>query len=187
MEVPSSALDMATLMQAIQSVYYNVNSRFATSQEQLTGLLSELSCLKLEMVTRVHFESLASRVFQPESNVVSSENPDVKFLQTQLDRLDPAHKCMSIAGFMGEFAIESFKLIEEFLKEKFASFGDRLRIEHVCKGKFNERKLTGISLSEFLSELKKEIVPCDSSGILTSSCSSRERTYDLIVRRRDDS
>ena len=140
---------MQDLLGAIQAVNRNVDSRFGTLQSEFQGLRSELTQLKLEMVTRAQFETLESRVFALESNVVSAENPDVKFLQMQLERLDPAHKCLSLIGFKGADANARGLRIEEFLRTHFESLAARLRIEHVFKGKWNERVLGGISLVEF--------------------------------------
>ena len=147
---------MGEILEAIQAVTQNVDSRFKTLQGQFGELQKELSTLKTEMVTRVQFESLESRVYKLETNAMSSENPDVKFPQSQLDRLDPSRFCVSIIGFKGEGVTERTQLIDTFLKEKLSSFGDLLRIEHVYKGKFHERKLATVSLVEFPSKVDRD-------------------------------
>ena len=108
------------------------------------------------MVTRSQFETLETRVFALESNVVSADNPDVKFLKAQLDKLDPAHKCMSLIGFKGTDSAARSQLIDSFLKAKFASYGDRLQVEHISKGTWQDRKLTSISLVEFPSKKARD-------------------------------
>ena len=45
--------------------------------------------LHTEMVTRQKFEELEDRVHVLEQNVASADNPDVKFFQKELHRLDP--------------------------------------------------------------------------------------------------
>ena len=103
--VSGTSLDMQALLSAIQSVNLNVDTRFNTlqtqCQTQFQDLRSDLNKLQSEMVTRTQFETLETRVYALESNVVSGDNPDVKFLKAQLDKLDPAHKCMSLIGFKG--------------------------------------------------------------------------------------
>ena len=150
------ALDMQAILNAIQSVNLNVNTRFTTLEGQFVELRSELSSLKTEVVTRSQFESLETRVFQLESNVVSTENPDVRFLQQQLDRLDPAHKCLSIIGFKGEAVGDRTQVIETFMRDKLGSLGNHARVEHVFKGKYNERKLAGVSLMQFPSKTDRD-------------------------------
>ena len=72
------------------------------------------------------------------------DSPDVKYLQAHLGRLDPAHKCISCAGFRGADAHARAALLEEFLKTKFVEIHAKLRIEHVSTGKWEDRKVTGI-------------------------------------------
>ena len=54
------------------------------------------------MVTKVQFQDRESRVLLLEQNVATAQNPDVKYLQNQLDRLDPAQKSMAFVGFKNE-------------------------------------------------------------------------------------
>lgn len=110
---------MQKILQAIQSANANVDRRFTDFQIQLRDLRSGVASMKLEMMTRPEFEQLESRVYTLESNVVSTDNPDVRFLQEQLDRLDPANKCISVIGFKGMDAVARTKLLEAFIKVKF--------------------------------------------------------------------
>ena len=112
----------------------NVDSRFATLQGQFGELKAELTSLKLGVATPHVFEKLGTRVFNLESNTASADNPDVKFLQTQLDRLDPANKTITMIGFKGEDVATRTRLIDEFLPTNFASLANRIDVEHVFKG-----------------------------------------------------
>ena len=148
--------DMQAILSAIQSVNLNVDRRFADFQVEFRDLRAEVSSMKLEMMTRPEFEKLETRVFDLESKVVSADNLDVRFLQEQLDRLDPAHKCISIVGFGGGDVGERTRILEDFLKEKLPSIAQRCNIEHVFKGKWNERKLAGVSILEFPSKTVRD-------------------------------
>ena len=57
--------------------------------------------MKTKMVTGMQFETLESRACTFDTQTVTPDNPDVKFLQDKLDRLDAARKCVSIGGFEG--------------------------------------------------------------------------------------
>ena len=52
--------------------------------------------MRIEMCTKKEHENLEKRVFQLEANVASPDNPDMKLLQQQLDRLDPALRFLAI-------------------------------------------------------------------------------------------
>ena len=141
--------------------------------------------MKLEVVTRPEFENLETRVFDLESKVVSADNPDVRFLQDQLDKLVPAHKCISVVGFEGSDASERSKILEGFLKEKLPSVAGRCHVEHICKGKWNERKLAGVSLLEFPSKsIRDDTLRLIKSNNLFLAESNKNVRFDYAKTKR---
>ena len=91
-----------------------------------------------------------------ESGDTTADNPDLKFLQSQLDRLDPARKSLSFIGFQSTDAIARTKVIEDFFKEHFASLQSRITIEHVMKGPVNDRKMKSVSIIEFHNKAERD-------------------------------
>ena len=87
------------MLAEIRNVNRNVDARFGRFEIQFKDLRGELFQMKTGMVTPTQFESLETRVYSLETQTTSPDNPDIKFLQAQLDRFDPAHKCVSICFF----------------------------------------------------------------------------------------
>ena len=123
----------------VKDMNTNMNSKFAGVQNDLKVLKEEMNQMKLDMVTKVQFEELETRVHKLEMNVVSAANPDMSFLQSQLERLDPAHKSISLKSFKGEVAKDRESLIQKFFSDKLPDFASKISIEHVYKGPMNLR------------------------------------------------
>ena len=75
----------------------------------------------------------------------------MKYLQSQIEQLNPANKSVSMIGFKTEDPIKRTQIIENFLKEKLPQIANKVSIEHVYKGKFTDRKISGISIVQFAS------------------------------------
>ena len=76
-----------------------LNSKLDTNMSQITqvnvdmkALKDDLASVKADMVSGPQFEELESRIHKLETNVANPDHPDMKSMQDQLDRLDPAQK-----------------------------------------------------------------------------------------------
>ena len=92
---------MEKLFGEVRNMNSSMQTNFAQISVDINTLKHDMIKLKSEMVTSKAFEELESRVRVLETNVASPENPDVKFLQEQLERLDPAHRPMSFSISQG--------------------------------------------------------------------------------------
>ena len=73
-------------------------------------------------------------------------------------------------------AMARTKLLETFIKDKLPTVAARCSVEHIFKGKWNERKLAGVSLLEVPSKTlcdetlktiqSSNVVLCDGSDVL---------------------
>ena len=134
----------------------NVNQKFACLQIEFQNLRQEVAQMKTEMVTSKQFEDLEVRVHNLEQNVGNESNPTVKYLQTQLDKLDPARKSLAFTKFKGEDPTKRSSEIRAFLDANLAAFSERVSIDHIFKGPAGSRKLSPVSLVVFDSLAQKE-------------------------------
>ena len=116
----------------------------------------ELQKWRLEFVSREQFEALETRVYKLEQQQPNADNPDVKFLQTQLDRLDPVWKSIRLSKFKSSSVEAREKLIQQFVAAKLPEYKDRYVVEHVSKGPRNNRTLTDMAILEFPSKQMRD-------------------------------
>ena len=156
LEMRGMRSEVTSMRTEVSSMNTNMNSRFSGLSIELNNLKTELSNLKLEMVTKAQFEELEGRISLLEQNVVSPQNPNVKFLQDQLDRLDPARKCLSFVGFRNEDAGAREVLIKAFFQEKLSDLNPKFSFDHIRSGPPQNRKFTGVSLLEFSNTAERD-------------------------------
>ena len=143
---------MAVLLARMESMDANLNSKFDTLQSQLSDqaneFKSELAKLRAEVVSRVQFEGLEKRVVELEAGGLASSR--INWLQDQLNRLDPANKSLSFSGFISTSAAGRRANIETFLTSVMGESVPICQIEHIFKGPSGDRKMSALSLVEFL-------------------------------------
>ena len=168
------------LLEEIRTMNLNVDGKFTLIQQQMTDLTAELSQMKLEMCTRQQFEQLESRVHQLEINVASTDNPDMKFLQTQLDKLDPANKSVVIFPFKSNDGAERVRIIESIFASKFPGIAKNIVVEHVFKGPFHDRTMTPMSIVELPLKSQRDTVlksVKDGTAVFTEAGISLKSTF----------
>ena len=69
-----------------------VQSQLANVYAEISNLKSEFVQVKQDMVTKVQHEDLESRVYTLEQNQIVGQSVTVKYLQDQVDQLDPARR-----------------------------------------------------------------------------------------------
>ena len=78
-------------------------------------------------------------------------------MQSQLNRLDPANRCLAFTGFKNASAESRVSKIQAFLRGLGAC--DKIvSAEHISSGPPGQRKMTGVSVIEFLSRDLKQAV-----------------------------
>ena len=117
-----SQFDMGTRFREIRGINCNISDMRGQIDNQFTHLRNDMNLLKdeltqLKTVSTIRFEELEDRINKLEQNVASPTNPDVKYLQVELDRLDPALRSISLLGFKGQDTKKRDDLINELLKE----------------------------------------------------------------------
>ena len=143
---------LAELFNEVRAGKQNVENKFAALQNQISGFQAELSHIKGEMVTESQFEGLQGRVTKIEAG---SDNAQLQALRVQLNRLDPATKTLAIHGIEDTNLARRTKSLEEM----FAGIPECpviMAIDHIHKGKRDERIPTKVSLIEFRSNGDRE-------------------------------
>lgn len=150
---------IADLMDEIRSSNSNINSKFQILQNQLSEFQVELTAIKTEMVTNSRFEEWQARVVKLETEIAgagaATDSKAVQALTLQLDRLDPAKKCLAIHGLIETNLTLRSQLLNGLVG---ASEGCPLPIgiDHIQKGRAGERVPTQVSLIEFRSNADRE-------------------------------
>jgi hypothetical protein len=95
-------------------------------------------------------EALENRVAVLEQQGLKNTSPEMKALRSQLQRLDPAQKCLIFEDFVDtELEVRTFKL-EEFLAQ-IPNCPPKINIEHITKGLKNARVPTSVTLVDFFN------------------------------------
>jgi len=147
---------MEKLFGEVRSMSNNMKSNFAQISVDINTLRDDMVKLKSEVVSTKQYEELESRVHVLETNVVSPENPDVKFLQDQLDRLDPANRSLSFRNFPGMDLDKRTKVIEDFFSSKLPSFASKIDICHEMKGPYNNRRPGNVTVVSLSSKTQRD-------------------------------
>ena len=147
---------MQKLFGELRSMSNDMKSNFAQISVDINTLKGDMVKLKSEVVTTKQYEELESRVHVLETNVVSPENPDVKLLQDQLDRLDPAHRSLSFRSFSGVDLEKRTKMIEDFFSSKLPSFASKIDICHEMKGPYNSRRPGNVTVVSLSSKTQRD-------------------------------
>ena len=171
------------LLQEIQKVNINVDAKFAsvqgdivhvrtalgTFQNDMQKLQVDITQMRSEMCTKAEFEQLEQRVHHLESNSASLDNPDVKMLQQQLDKLDPAHRSISFLKVKSTDAAARIHMVEKFLLEHFGNIAHKAVVENVMKGLYSNRSLSEVVICELpsksvrdaiLTQIREKNLPC---------------------------
>ena len=144
-EKKAEELTLADIMHNMSIMNQNIMS-------QMGVLQTEIARLQVDMVTKSEFAKLTTRVDKLEQNV--SNSPQVSFLKLQLNRLDPANKCLVFKGFSG--TIESRdSSIEKFFHDHCAG-ATIVSIDHVSRGPSGSRTLTPVSIVELSTRNVRE-------------------------------
>ena len=111
-----SMRDLMKMMKKMDVKVDSINHRF-------TVLYNEIQAMKAEMVTKDVFSSLEVRVKKLESDmsgissgVGSGSSGQVSFLQEQVNRLDPANKCLSFNSWTSKSTSGRKALIESYVE-----------------------------------------------------------------------
>ena len=124
------------------------------------------------MVSKQQFSVLEARVQQLETQGPASHQ--ITFLKASLARLDPANKSLCLTGFTEQNVSARNKIIENFMKEKFADV-HVVSIEHLFVGKGTERKLGNRSIVEFSGRSAREhVLKTYQEGTTKMKCGSSE-------------
>ena len=86
-------------MAEVRDFNRNVDLKFQTLQQKLNDMKDLYTQICLDLVSRKYHEKLEQGVYQLEQKTPNADNPDVKFLQAQLDNLDPALKSVTFSNF----------------------------------------------------------------------------------------
>jgi hypothetical protein len=157
-QVPNGP-SISDLMDEVRAGNLNVNSKFQILQNQLSAFQVELAAIKTEMVTNTRFEEWQTRIVKLETEIAGTgagtDSKAVQALTLQLDRLDPAKKCLAIHGLIEINLTLRSQLLNGFVG---ASEGCPLPIgiDHIQKGRAGERVPTKVSLIEFRSNSDRE-------------------------------
>jgi len=79
----------------------------------------------------------------------------VQILRKQLDRLDPAHKCIALQGFVDNNLTNRLSCIEQMLAGA-AGCPKSVACDTIHRGKFDARVPTKVTLIEFASNTDRE-------------------------------
>ena len=144
------------LLQEIRAGNKNVDDKFTLIKDQFAAVQVEISQIKADMVTKSQFESLEVRVSKLESGVGSKPNMEVKSLHLQLDRLDPANRSLAIHGICDIDLARRTRRLEAILAETVGC-PKCVGIDHVHRGKRDERTPTKVSILEFRNRNDREV------------------------------
>ena len=142
----SKEISMQDLLLKIRNVNNNIDHKFEVLQE-------EINALKADMVSKVEFEDIVSRVKKLEETSISNQ---VSLLKQQLTRLDPTNKSVCINGFKEVDLTKRAACIDQLLS---SHFGVQARsIDHIYLGQGTDRKLSQISIVELSNRSIREEV-----------------------------
>ena len=106
-------------------------------------------------MTQVQFGALQSHASKLESGTGASGGPGVEALTLQLNRLDPARKCLALHGITDANLDARTKRLEQ-LFSGVPGCPSPVFFDHIHKGKAGERSVTEVSLVEFRSNADHE-------------------------------
>ena len=157
-------LSLADLLVEIRGVNQNVDNKFQTLQQQFVQLQQEIGQLRVDIVSKAEFEALNVSVAKLDERIqilesgtgdTSGNNKQVQVLRKQLDRLDPAHKCLKLQGFVDANLASRVARIKEIVSG-VAGFPDVVSCDTIHKGKRDARVPTHMTLIEFQSNSDRE-------------------------------
>jgi len=163
-EIPEAEPSMKDLMremrnmsvnlgQRIDGMSSNLGQRIDSIQVQFENLKNDLKTLQSETVTKVVFQSLEERVSKLEAGGVPK--PETKWLQMQVNRLDPANKSLCFRDFTTTDAAKRVAAIEATLANLNVDSGIR-RIEHIWTGPRDKRVMSTNTIVELSSRDLRE-------------------------------
>ena len=196
---PPRALSLEDLFAEVRAGNTNVNVKFAVLQNQFSTVQQKLEKIEAEGIAvhtkqfdtlQVQVESVQARVAKMESGAgVSSQSPDLQALYNQLNRLDPANKSLAIHGFGDNDLRSRVDYLNKILRDNRGTCLP-VRIEHVHKGKRDERVPTKVSLIEFGSNADRETVFKIFQGLeLTDNSGAKvvcKRAKTALQKQRND-
>ena len=152
---PAQGGGFAELLQEIRAGNQDVDAKFGVISSQFATLHIEIAQIKSEVVTQVQFGELQSRVSKLESSAGVAGGTGVEALTMQLDRLDPARKCLAIHGIVDANLDARTKHLEKLFSD-VSGCPSPVYFDHIHKGKAGERSVTKVSLVEFRCNADRE-------------------------------
>ena len=160
------ASDVKQLLFEFRGLRVSMDSKFGGLQQQLADqakqlveqaktFQEELAKLRADMVSSVQFGALEERVQKLEAGGLASSQ--ISSMQSQLNRLDPANRCLAFTGFKDDSAESRVSKIQAFLTA-LGTCDNIVSAEHIWSGPPGQRKMTGVSVIEFPSRDLKEAV-----------------------------
>ena len=150
---PAQGGGFAELLQEIRAGNQNVDAKFGMISAQFATVQNEIAQIKADMVTKHQFESLQDRVSKLEKG---GGTGDSKALHAQLDRLDPANRSLAFYGICDINLERRTRKLEAILTEAVGC-PKCIGIDHIHKGKRDERTPTKVSIVEFRNRSDREV------------------------------
>jgi len=163
-EIPEAEPSMKDLMremrsmnlnlgQRIDGISANLGQRIAGIQVQVENLRDDLKTLQSESVTKVVFQSLEECVMKLEAG--GMPEVETKWLQMQVDRLDPANRSLCPRDFTTPDAVKCIATIASTLASLNVD-SDIRRIGHIWTGPRDKRVMSSNTIVELSSRDLRE-------------------------------
>ena len=151
---------LSDIMAEMQKMNLNNQTNFSNLQQQVasqavvfTAFTADLANLRAEMISEPRFVQLEQEVQKLKQGGLP--NKEMHWMQDQINRLDPANKCLALKGITEFDLTKRTAAIDALIRPLGVT---PVSIDHVWTGPPGNRRMGPISLVEFSSRTSREAV-----------------------------